>query len=227
MKNLRQSKSVISKSGISLTVLLFGIIFETRAQTEEFKDLPQYLFPEFSSCTLKMKAGNNLSILLNYNIVTGKMVFFQKNQVFDLVNPEMIDTAFINTKKFIPAGKVFYEVIMEKPAALFIEHKGKIQEPGKPAAYGGTSQVSSSNYISNLPNNSSVYNLKLPDEYNVKSEQVYWIIINSTKYNFVNERQFAKIFPGKEADIKAFVKKNKLKFENPEDVIKLVFFCCK
>lgn len=227
MKTLPQTKSPFFKSGILLTVLLFGVIFEIRAQTEEFRNMPQYLFSEFSSGTVKMKAGSILPASLNYNTVTGKMIYFQKNQVFDLVNPEMVDTAYISARKFIPAGKVFYEVIIEKPVALFIEHKGKIVEPGKPAPYGGTSQVSSSTYISNLPNNSSVYNLKLPDDFTVKSEQVYWIRIRGANYSFVNERQFTKLFPGKESDIKAFIKTNRLRFENQEDVTRLVVFCTK
>jgi hypothetical protein len=114
---------------------------------------------------------------------------------------------------------------MEKPVALFIEHKGKVMEPGKPSPYGGTSQVSSTNYVSNLPNNAAVYNIKLPDDYTVKSDPVYWIFMNSNKYSFVNERQFEKIFHGKEAEIKEFVKKNRIKFENPADVKLLVSFC--
>ena len=225
MKKFTNSNWIIFKFWITLSALIFCFSPEIQAQTDQFQNLPQYLFPEFSPGMVKMKVGNNLTTILNYNIVTGKMVFSQKDQVFDLVNPDMVDTVFLNSRKFIPVGKVFYEVIMEKPIALFIEHKGKVLEPGKPAAYGGTSQLSSSNYVTNLPNDASVYNIKLPDDYTVESDPVYWIFMNGNKYNFINERQFTKFFRGRETDIKEFVKKNRIKFDNPQDVKKLVSFC--
>jgi len=225
---MKQIKHIHSNSitfRLMFGIILFSTTFNLHAQSEEFQNLPQYLFPEFSTSTIKMKIGTDRILILNYNIVTEKMVFFQKNQVFDLVNPETVDTAILNNRKFIPVDKVFYEVIIERPISLFIEHKGKIMEPGKPAAYGGTSQVSSSNYVSNIQMNSSVYNLKLPGDLIIKTESVFWIIINGNKYNFVNERQFDKIFQGKEKEIRSFIKSNHLKFENPLDVKKLVQFC--
>jgi hypothetical protein len=225
MKQLKQIISEITRTGMILGIILYSIIFDLDAQSEQFKNLPQYLFPDFSTSTIKMKVGKSMNLILNYNIISGKMVFLQKDQVFDMVNPDATDTVFINDRKFIPVGKVFYEVLIEKPVYLYIEHKGKIEEPGKPAAYGGTSQVSSSSYLSGVEMNSSFYNMKLPGELIVKSDQVFWISINSNKYSFNNERQFAKIFPGKEDMIKSYIKDHHSKFENLQDVKKLVLYC--
>jgi hypothetical protein len=226
MKQLKRINSEIIRAGMIPGIILFSIIFDLHAQSEQFKNLPQYLFPDFSASTIKMKAGKDLTLILNYNIVTGKMVFLQKEQVFDMLNPERVDTVFIENRKFIPVSKAFYEVLIERPMSLFIEHKGSIVEPGKPAAYGGTSQVSSSNNISSMQMNSSFYNMKLPGELTIKSDQVFWIIIKNEKHSFINERQFEKIFPGKENEIKSYIKENRLKFENPKDVKKLVQYCC-
>ena len=225
MKQFRHIHSSSIRSRFMFGIILFSATFNLHAQSEEFQNLPQYLFPEFSTGTVKMKVGNKRTLILNYNIVTEKMVFFQKDQVFDMINPETVDTAIINDRKFIPMGKVFYEVIMDRPVSLFLEHIGKIMDPGKPAAYGGTSQVSSSNYISTLQMNSSVYNMKLQGDLSVKPDPVFWIFINSKMYSFVNERQFEKIFQGKEKEIRSYIKKNHLKFENSKNVKELVQFC--
>ena len=225
MKRFKQFNSKIIIRREFIGIILFSIFFDLHAQTEQFQNLPQYLFPDFSKSTVKMKVGKNLTVLLNYNIVTEKMVFFQKDQVFNMANPETVDTAIIDNRKFIPVAKAFYEVIMERPVSLFIEHKGDIVDQGKPAGYGGTSQVSSSTYISKLDGGTSVYNFKLTGDLIIKPYQVFWISINGDKHSFANERQLKKIFPEKEKEIKLYIKQNHLKFENPPDVKKLVQFC--
>ena len=70
-----------------------------------------------------------------------------------------------------------------------------------------------------------VYNMKLPEDLIIKSAPVFLISINNNNFSFVNERQFLKLFPGKEKEIKSLIKKNRLKFENPMDMIRLVQYC--
>lgn len=210
---------------VILSITLISIVLQLRAQSEQLANLPQFLLPEFSKSIVKMDAGKDLTLLMNYNVVTEKMVFLQKNQVFDLLNQQNVDTIIMNSMKFVPVGNAFHEVILKGPVNLYIQHKGKVQDPGKPAAYGGTSQVSSSTYMERLDfgnSGNSIYNKKLPEELTVKTETVYWISFNDKKSSFSNERQFLKIFPGKEGEIKQYIKENHSKFENSEDVIKLV-----
>jgi hypothetical protein len=225
MKKYKQFNTKIIIRREFFGIILFSIFFDLHAQSEQFQNLPQYLFPDFSTSTVKMKVGKTLTLFLNYNIVTEKMVFFQKDQVFDMVNPETVDTAIIDNRKFIPVGKAFYEVIMERPLSLFIEHKGDIVDQGKPTGYGGTSEVSSSTYYSKMDYGASAFNVKLTGDLIIKPYKVFWISINGDKYSFVNERQFDKIFPGKEKEIRLYIKENHLKFANPQDVKELVQFC--
>jgi len=222
---MKQLSSDNIRLKVILSITLISIVLRLSAQSEQVDNLPQFLLPEFSKSIVKMDAGKDLTLMMNYNIVTEKMVFLQKNQVFDLLNQQNVDTIIMNSMKFVPVGKTFHEVILKGPVNLYIQHKGKVQEPGKPAAYGGTSQVSSSTYMERLDfgnNGNSIYNKKLPEEFTVKSETIYWISFNDNKSSFSNERQFLKVFPGKEGEIKKFIKENHFKIENSEDVIKLV-----
>jgi hypothetical protein len=70
-----------------------------------------------------------------------------------------------------------------------------------------------------------VFNMKLSEDIIVKVDPIYWVKKENDKFSFVNERQFLKVFPGKEKEIKAFIKENHVKFEKQDDVIKLVQFC--
>jgi hypothetical protein len=172
-----------------------------------------------------MKAGKDLTLLLNYNTVTEKMVFFQKEQVYDMLNQSSVDTIYLNESRFVPFGKVFYEVFPGNKVTLFIQHRGRLLSPPKPAAYGGTSEVSSSTYITRLDMGSEVYNMKLEDGLRVKYDPMYWVRISDNMVSFTGEKAFLKIFPDKESDIKQYIKANRLKFDKKEDLLKIIRFC--
>jgi hypothetical protein len=220
---LLKSKALRLKVILSITISF--IIIQLFAQSDQVQNLPQFLFPDFSKSLVKIKAGKDFYLMLNYNIVTEKMVFLQKDQVYDMLNQENVDTIIMNSRKFVPVEKAFFEVLMEGSAKLYIQHRGNVQSPGTPAGYGGTSQLSSTSYFTSVELAGQRYNMRLPAEIVVKPETVFWININNNKYKFVNQRQFLKIFPGKEDEIKKYIKLNHLKFENQENLIKLVQHC--
>lgn len=205
--------------GLSFLIMFLLICsIKLPAQTNVTQDLTQYLFPEFSKSTVKMKKGGDITLMLNYNTVTERMVFEQKDQFFDMVNQETVDTAYLQNRKFVPFGKAFYEVLVNAPVSLFIQHRSNLMAPGKPAAYGGTSEVSASTYLSSIYLETGFYNFKLPSDYKVKASPVNWVRINDNLSSFFNERQFLKIFPQKEGELKKFIKENKIKFEKHEDL---------
>jgi hypothetical protein len=152
------------------------------------------------------------------------MVFIQRGQVYDMLNQEAVDTIFMQNRKFIPVEKIFYEVALEAPISLFIQHRGKIQPPPKPAAYGGTSEVSSSTYINNISLGNDVYRLKNDPNLIIKTEKVYWININNTLSSFQTEKQLLIILPDLKNEIKQYIKQKKLKFDKPDDIIKLIVY---
>ena len=211
---------------VILSVTLLSIIFQLNAQDEQMKNLAQFLFPEFAKSVVKMKVDKNILLMLNYNIVTERMVFLQRGQAYDLITHQNVDTIIMNNCKFVPVDSVFHEVLLADDVNLFLQHKGQIQEPGKPSAYGGTSQVSSSNYITRFAfvGSNQYFNTRLPGELIVKAENIYWISFKDKKYHFENMRQFLKIFPGKENEIKKYIKLNHLEFENEEDVKKIASY---
>jgi hypothetical protein len=194
------------------------------SQTLSTKDLAQFLFPDFSGSIVKMKAATDISLVLNYNTVSEKMVFQQDGQLYDVVNPEAIDTIYLHNSSFVYYDTVFYEVVVKGIYPFYIQHKSYISYRNKPAS-SGTSQVSASNYYP-LDNASNVnLNLKLPSNYIVKSSPVYWVTVNDIRYSFINEKQFLKIFPEKATRIKEFIKGSGIKIKNREDLIKLGNFC--
>ena len=206
-------------------VVLLLIILPLKAQTNSDGSSPQYLFSGFSPGQVKMKNGKAQSTMLNYNTVTERMVYEKDGNLYDLVNIEMIDTIFLKNKNFVPVGKVFYEILVDAPISLFVQNKGELLSPGAPAAYGGTSQVSNSKYMTSVELSAGYYNLKLPADYIVKTDQVFWIRKDNNMSSFINEKQFLKLFPGREAELKLFIKQNRLKFDKLPNLVRLVEHC--
>jgi hypothetical protein len=207
-----------------LCVLIFNTIILS-GQVRKDGTMPQYLFSEFTASDILMKSGQTQKPVLNYNVITEKMVFTRDDQYYEITNPEMVDTVYIQNRKFIPVGKTFYEFLLSGPLELYIQHKGSLLPAGKPAGYGGTSQLSSTNYVSSIKLSGNQYNLPIPSDYEVNISTVFWIKRGADWLDFSTEKQFLKLFPGKESKLKSFIKENRIKVDRPADLVKLVKYC--
>lgn len=204
-----------------LCILTFVGLF---AQPVVTKDLPQYLFSEFAQAEILMKAGNYIGLNLNYNTVTQRMVFKQKGMLYDMVNPQEVDTIFLEERVFVTHDTVFLEVVANSKIPFFIQHKSDVSIKSKPSMT-GTTQVSSSNYIT-TGNSAVVYfNQKLPDNFNVRPSDAYWVRISDNMKGFINERQLLKLFPDKADGLKAFIKESDLKLNSRADLTRIAQYC--
>ncbi len=185
----------------------------------------QYLFADFEVGKVAMKTGKDLYQLLNYSVVLEKMMVLQKGQVYEVMNYKNIDTIYLGGKKFIPFNKVFVEVAVEGKQSLFIQYTGRILGPSSPAAYGGKSDVSSSNYISYLATGGEPFRMKDLEELNIKKDYVYWTFINNEYKSFISRKQFLNYFPERKNQLNQLIRQNRIKFDNPEGIKRLLNYC--
>ena len=214
----------ISKITI-FAVFLLCIVSPLTAQTDTLANLPQYLFPNFDTSIVRLKRGEFSKAVMNYNTITEKMAFYQKGVLLDLIKPGAVDTICIQNRLFVPFEKSFYEVILNAPISFFIQYKSDLISTGRPAALGTTSQTSGITSVSKLVGESNTYNLKLPENFNVSSYQIYWVRMNKEMHRFLNERQLLKIFPAKEEQIKQFINQSDIDINKPGDLLKMANFC--
>lgn len=207
-----------------LFLLLTFTSSQIRSQIDTVKTIDQFLLPEFSVGIVRMKSGEKVVLDLNYNIVTETMVFKQKGRIYDIVNQASIDTVYVSNRKFIPQGKLFYEVLATGPADLFVQHKGSVIKPSRPAAYGGTSETSSSTYIDNLRMGTQVFRMDTHQEVKIKYDPICLIRKNNEMYLANSSGQLLKILGDKRSQVKEFLKTNKVDFSDPQQVLPVISY---
>lgn len=209
------------KTYLFILTLLYTIQINAQ-DINEGVTLSHYVFNEFSSGTVKMKSGEAYNQQLNYNILTGEMIFNNAGKYMAIASPENLDTVYISNRKFVPLNNKFYEVLLNSNTPLLLEFTSTISEPGAATGYGGNSTTKAATSFKSLVNTGGAYELKLPDGFKVKPGYAYWIMKDGELEKVANAKQLIKIFPDKKDVINDAIKKNDLKLSKREDIIMLV-----
>ncbi len=187
-------------------------------------EISHYVFPNFTEGTVQMKDGKKDLLLLNYNAITEEMLFQSGDKVLAIGKDEigLVDCVTINNRKFVVLNNKFVEILYHSFIDLYAEHRCSVIPPGKPAAYGGTSQTSSADTYSAFSSFGVYHALKLPDGYTTKPYVYYWIKKDGKLNKILNLKQLMRIYDSKRDLFKGFVDKHNVKYENTESVAKLV-----
>ena len=203
---------------LTLFLLLSTTVF---LKAQETLTLSHYLFPDFQPGVVLLKNGVRNNAKLNYNAASEEMVFDENGKTLAIGDAVLsqIDTVFVSDEKFIRINNKFVRILIDKPEIdLFVEHKCKIIPPGKPTAYGGTSQTSSASSYSSILSGGKVYDLKLPDDYKIMPYNVFWRNRNGKLQSFLNLGQLKKIYRDKKKLVDDYLKKNEVKLTNEKSV---------
>lgn len=209
------------KKEICISVILIFFVVAGFSQTN-LMPVAHYVFPEFTKGIVLMKNGNVNEAVLNYNSLTEEMIFETRGTKLALSQIETIDTVFIGTRKFIPRDNAFLEVLLKSKYSLYVAHKCKLKDPGKPSGYGTTSQTSAITTYSKFFTNGKVYDMKLPEGYDTQPSVEYWLDKDGKLNKFISIRQLSKLFANKQSEFKAYLKKHDVDYDNQTNVVELV-----
>lgn len=205
-----------------IILLVISFVLSVAYAQVKVVEVTHYLFPEFTKGIVLMKNGIKNETLLNYNSLTEEMIFENNGTKLAVGQPELVDTVFIKGRKFFLLNGKFVELINNSKYKLYAEHKCTIKDPGKPAAYGGTSQTSATSTYSSFFTGGQVYDLKLPEGYETKPFVDYWLVKDGEVSKFLSIRQLAKLFNEKDNSFKEFVKKHDVKYTDQSGIIELI-----
>lgn len=203
-------------------LLILGLVANFCLGQRKAIEVSHYLFPEFIKGTVLMKSGVKNEAKLNYNALTEEMIFVKDGKNLAMTNLADIDTVYIGETKFFIMKNKFVEIVYHNQYDLYAAHKGSIVDPGKPAAYGGTSQTSAANSYSSFFANGQLYDLQLPEGVETRAVTEYWLKKDGQLQLFLNLRQLARLFEDKSDQFKKYTKENKVKYENEESLVGLI-----
>lgn len=206
-----------------LAFLLLLLASTGQAQIDaQASQISHYIFSSFTKGIVLQTDGNKSEQLLNYNALTNEMVFDANGKNLALAAPEKVDTVYIENRKFVPAEKKFYEILVTGTYPLAIEYTASIIEQGNDIGFGMKSTTGANQSMKTMIQNGSAYGLKLPDGYQVKQNRTYFIRKESKWQRINGFSGITKLFPEKKSSINETLKKNNLEFSKQQDVIVLL-----
>lgn len=223
---------------IAFTIFTFFIYsFQLCAQTknwtvksgDEIKEsLPagvRFRYPEFVPGSVYFKDGTTSHALLNYSLLTGEMIFVNPDKdTLAIANEATIKLITVNTDSFY-YDKVYVELVSGGTSAKLA--KKEMIKLGDIKKIGGYGQASSTSAISNLStvyNGNTVTKLSVNADLQLLKETSYYIGDYYNHFLLATKKNILKMFGKQQPVIEKFLKENQIKFNNQNDLKKLIDF---
>lgn len=197
----------------SVLLLLLSLLVPMTAMSQG--NTKHLLFKSYAPGKVYFKDGTMNNSVLNYSLITGKMMFMRDGTAYEIAKPHDVDHVDISEMTFVPVGDVFYQVIREGENGLYYQYFAKLAPAGKPGLYGTSSHVSGAVPLSEI--DVVAKKLYVPDEYTVSVDNKYFVMKDGTYHPFTKVRDAEELFPGKEKALKDFLKKTKNKFKTHQE----------
>jgi hypothetical protein len=210
------------------TLLIFALLFVPEVSGQNISDTANtskhYVLPEFTLGYVKMKDGNKEFAVMNYNQLTEEMIFEKDGLMLALDSISKIDTVKVDSRLFIPHGKIFYEVLVIGKVSLYMEHKCNLLATGNPSGYGGVTETGASRNVASMSTYRS-FKLELPRDYHITDASLYWVNYKGEFFKANTSAQIRKAIPEKSGEIKDYIKLKKLDLGKSTDLVDLIVKC--
>lgn len=206
----------------SVLLILFCFLFTASYAQEEETASSHYLFPEFVRGSVLKANGAKHGVMLNYNMLTEEMIFDQNGTKLALDLSDPIDTVYIEGRKFFLLKNRFVELLYDSKLSLYVENKCKLEDPGTPAAYGGTSQTSATSQYSTYYSQGQLYKLKLPEGKVTEPFCEYWFKNGNKLTKFFTINQLAKLNKDKKELFNKYLETHEVKYNDRQSIVELI-----
>ena len=206
----------------SLIICLMAVTGKSSAQEGK----SEYLFNDFQKSLIYYKDGRVFSVKVNYNLARNAFMFIDENDNNNIklfAEPDMVRTLNIDNRIFQLDSKGLAQEHLNQEPYLAVTYRGKSRPEGKQVGYGGRSETASVDSYSSIQSGGHSYNLETEKIILADVEKRYTIKKNKKQKQFQSSKQFLKLYPKEQEEtIKAYIKSNKINFDEPQQVLQLV-----
>jgi hypothetical protein len=215
---------------LSVTMLIYLAVHSQNATTTW-----PYVFDNFMPSIIYMEDGKKIECTANVHLVKGKLHYIEDNKILEIKNSDVL-LLTINNREFMNVAGQMMEVVSQEKrgfiAASRVPDYSKLNETG--GAYGTSSSTSATMALSSIEEQISSKNFTsigvtqlFKDKESGKALPIktsYYVVSNRNIYP-AEKRELEKLLPkDKKAAYKTFIKKNKIKWNDPNSLLKLVEF---
>lgn len=203
-------------------ILLLLISLNIAGLKAQLADKELYLFDDFIDWKVNFKDGTSMSQKLNYNFYLEKLCLLdvQSDNIMIAQGLERVLNFEVDGRVLRIDGKRLIETLSTAPLIEVSYQKGVRQVSN--VGYGGTSETASVKTYIPLQDawkrsESVMRNLKVDE-----MRYIYFMEKGGEKQEFRNSRQFLKLYPAHEAQLKKYIKANSVKFTDTSKVLQLI-----
>jgi len=210
---------------IKRLVILMSIVIISSTNKAQKTNSP-YLFDDFESAKVYFSNGRQSDEKVNYHLLSNKIRFIdhKDQQIKEVSDTKIIDSIKIANRVFIPnADEGWIEIISTSPL-IQVQYFVKPKTKGQVAAYGGSSELTSTKSYSEMRDNGTISQLK-EQEFEVASYyNYYWIMKDGKRKQFKSLAQFLKLYPKQKDTLNQYIQDNHINFEDTRAIVKLCLY---
>ncbi|MEQ8552328.1 MAG: hypothetical protein RIC06_13910 [Cyclobacteriaceae bacterium] len=178
-----------------------------------------FLFEEFVEGTMLMKDGQSKKMFVNYNKSTEALLVASGPIIMGIndTENELLDTAYINDRKFIRLDNKFLELCYHsKNTTLLVQYK---------------CNITYSTSVSYLPigfrrdsHQITSFSTRVSDRFIVDEYKIYWIKKDGILHEVTSQYDFKRIFTDQKKQLRKYIVKHDVDFNDTKEVKALVRF---
>ena len=189
-----------------------------------------YVNNDFSNATVYLKSGGKLEYLANIHLQDCQLHYVKGGNIMEASLNDIL-VVELASKRYMNINNSLMEIVGEGKKGFVAKFSkpdySKLNETG--GAYGSSSNTTSTKALTSLEGFGSVTNHMLQQSEKENGKVIplkheYYLVANGSVYP-AHKKLFEKMLPSdKQVALKGFLKENKIKWNKPEDLLKLVVF---
>jgi hypothetical protein len=185
----------------------------------------KFRYPQFIPGNVYYKDGTNSGAPLDLNLLNEEMQFINSNgDTLSIDNESTIKFITISNDTFFYAKKFLELVSGNLLIKLAVKQRLKLGDTKKIGGYDQATSTSAITNVSSLNDGTRVTKLNQRVELLLVKETTYFIGDNYNNFLPANKRNVIKMFPRQETAILDFLKENRVRFYNEDDLKMLINF---
>lgn len=228
MKTLRISLLALLLGSLSPAGLLLAQIITTDAPVRVTQQ-NRYRFPQFTPGVVENLNGTKSNARLNYNLLNKEMQFLSpRGDTLSLANEQLIRQVKIQDDVFVYFPSTGFSVVLEVlPFGSWVKHEyWKVAGVYKEGAFAKSTGASAIKNVQTFSSgNASVQQLDIKGDVVYHKIAEYYVFDTNRTPHPLTRKGILGLFPKHKAALQAYMKAESIRFEELEDLKKLLDYC--